>query len=149
MRFCTHLRRAEKSPLTWRGKFHILASSRVKPSASPTTGGACQPTETVTIHVDGSASGDPATTRFLRTAKRSAARKEVSGTLRTNRARQPLRSRTRGDRAATERPIAPGKVSCPSPPWDAAFPGAFFARRSHFSLQYGILPHDFFAPCIW
>jgi len=34
-----------------------------------------------------------------------------------------------GDRAATERPIAPGKVSCPSPPWDAAFPGAFFAHR--------------------
>ena len=25
-----------------------------------------------------------------------------------------------------ERPIAPGKVPCPKPPWDTAFPGAFF-----------------------
>jgi hypothetical protein len=27
-----------------------------------------------------------------------------------------------------ERPIAPGKVQCPKPPWDTAFPGAFFTR---------------------
>ena len=27
-----------------------------------------------------------------------------------------------------ERPIAPGKVLCPKPPWDTAFPGAFFHR---------------------
>jgi hypothetical protein len=27
-----------------------------------------------------------------------------------------------------KRPIAPGKVSCPLPPWDTTFPGAFFAR---------------------
>lgn len=27
-------------------------------------------------------------------------------------------------------PIAPGKVWCPLPPWDPAFPGAFFVRRS-------------------
>lgn len=40
-----------------------------------------------------------------------------------------------GDRAATERPIAPGKVSCPSPPWDTAFPGAFFAHRWRLSLE--------------
>ncbi len=41
--------------------------------------------------------------------------------------------------AVTQPPIAPGKVKCPPPPWDAAFPGAFFCadevRRNCWRIQ--------------
>ena len=37
-------------------------------------------------------------------------------------------------RGGAERPIAPGNLSCPLPPWDTTFPGAFFLRLSRSSL---------------
>jgi hypothetical protein len=42
-------------------------------------------------------------------------------------AAQAARGHARAARVA-ERPIAPGNGSCPLPPWDTAFPGAFFLR---------------------
>ena len=33
-------------------------------------------------------------------------------------------------RQGAERPIAPGNDACPPPPWDTAFPGAFFVRSA-------------------
>ena len=35
-----------------------------------------------------------------------------------------------------KRPIAPGKVPCPKPPWDIAFPGAFFCAAG--DLRQGL-----------
>jgi hypothetical protein len=65
-------------------------------------------------------------TRFLRTAKRLSASMEACGALRKHLVR-PFR-RSFPDRGNAERPIAPGNDACPPPPWDTAFPGAFFMR---------------------
>ena len=72
---------------------------------------------------------------FLRTTKRITAHKEVGGSLRYNVNFPPLR-RVQGTRqprrARAEASNRSRKSQCPSPPWDTAFPGAFFlARMSH------------------
>ena len=38
-----------------------------------------------------------------------------------------------------ERPIAPGNGWCPLPPWDPAFPGAFFSRLGRYLLRQSTL----------
>jgi hypothetical protein len=135
---------AKKPPLTRNGEFPILAASRADPGVLPGRNGG-RPGEKTRrfIHVDGSAPGNAATTGFLRTTKRKTAGKEACGTLRIYQCTGP------GDRcpvtgpAAVPRPIAPGKASCPSPPWDAAFPGAFFCavgsgRQAVCSRQWAV-----------
>ena len=98
------------SALTHGGKFHILAPSRIYPRGWG--------------RIWGFAVAKP-----QRTTKRTTAGMDASGTLRTYYERP-----TYGRKAVAiaERPIAPGKVSCPKPPWDTAFPGAFFARLPFF-----------------
>ena len=83
--------------------------------------------------------GMPVFVAFLRTAKLGAVGMEAMTAHFDFCGNQPIEER---DRAAAgsiaQRPIAPGKVTCPLPPWDTAFPGAFFfahnvARRSGYA----------------
>jgi hypothetical protein len=81
--------------------------------------------------------GDPATAESLRTTKRITVGKEAGGTLRIHPVRSPG-GRCRGTGVAVaERPIAPGNVSCPLPPWDIAFPGAFFCAQAARARRLG------------
>jgi len=80
------------------------------------------------IHVDGSALGDfrggaiPCGPRGARPlARKPAARFGYTKNAQPEAVEKAAR--------VAERPIAPENVSCPSPPWDMAFSGAFFARR--------------------
>jgi hypothetical protein len=70
---------------------------------------------------------------FLRTAKCTAAGTDAEAdALRVETGRKGKRPRPRANGGSTaSHPIAPGKDSCPSPPWDATFPGAFFMRREN------------------
>ena len=91
--------------------------------------------------------GKAATAVFLRTTKRITAYKEVGGSLRLQDPRTwNARCRAQGlgspeflaivSRRRTRHAGGPGaeasnrsrKSQCPSPPWDTAFPGAFFLR---------------------
>jgi hypothetical protein len=46
-----------------------------------------------------------------------------------------------------ERPVAPGKVSCPKPPWDTAFPGAFFCAHPKPHRRSQTLTPDYSYAC--
>lgn len=139
----------QKPPLTQIEKFHILAASRATQDIAAAMGSAkkqtIDPRGWVRI-------GNAAEASFLRAAKRLSAHMDVGGTLRTYPRTDAVRRRktrpvggdhrlpdrfahgsgqsasTRRSVAAEKRPIAPGKVRCPSPPWDTSFPGAFFLR---------------------
>ena len=95
--------------------------------------------ETKTIHVDGSARGHSPSAPADREALtvRTDARRYASITT----LRRPDES-ARGLPWLARRPIAPGNVWCPLPPWDAAFPGAFFraSRRVPVAFFSGPTP---------
>jgi hypothetical protein len=81
-----------------------------------------------TIHVDGSALGGLLQSARLRTTKRFPLARMPAARFDTTRSqRRALRSQCTPNSAS--RPIAPGQGCRPLPPWDAAFPGAFFLRR--------------------
>ena len=74
--------------------------------------------------------GNSATPVFLRATKRTTAYKEVGGSLRLPSkfaacAVHPSAARKARGAEASNRSR---KSQCPSPPWDTAFPGAFFLR---------------------
>jgi hypothetical protein len=79
-------------------------------------------------HVDGPASGLAVFGRRVCGPRSDLRCTEARGTLRLQR-QGGLCRRVQPD-ANTRvdgKPIAPGRVTCPLPPWDAAFPGAFFS----------------------
>lgn len=71
-----------------------------------------------------------------------AARSAVAGQINLVQLRFPPRRRNRfvpqatRDNQPVDRPIAPGKGSSPSPPWDLAFPGVFSCASGNLFLAY-------------